>query len=163
VRARVEWEDARDAFALRELAGEDAGDEAEAVRALSEDIARVVRAFASVVPRREGEGIKATLSLLRTTLCSRLHVDVTSARLMVTYCGASTEICDETTSAVIAAANAGGGNVFSDALKGAAERLAPPRECGGDTTTGRRAKDEPSCTVRPRSMNARTIPTTDGV
>jgi len=128
--ARVEWEDARDAFALRELAGEDAGDEAEAVRALSEDIARVVRAFASVVPRREGEGIKATLSLLRTTLCSRLHVDVTSARLMVTYCGASTEICDETTSAVIAAANAGGGNVFSDALKGAAERLAPPRECG---------------------------------
>ena len=105
-------------------------EEEAAVEALSEDIACVVRAFACVVPRREGEGVKATLSLLRSTLCSRLHVDVTSARLMVTYCGASTEICDETTSAVIAAANAGGGNVFSDALKGAAERLAPPRECG---------------------------------
>ena len=129
--ARVEWEDARDALSLGALAGDDAAEEeTEAVRVLSEDVARVVRAFASVVPRREGEGIKATLSLLRTTLCSRLHVDVTSARLMVTYCGASTEICDETTSAVIAAANAGGGNVFSDALKGAAERLAPPRECG---------------------------------
>lgn len=132
--ARVERDDARDAFCLRETLLERGGDAVEeeeaAVEALSEDIACVVRAFASVVPRREGEGVKATLSLLRSTLCSRLHVDVTSARLMVTYCGASTEICDETTSAVIAAANAGGGNVFSDALKGAAERLAPPRECG---------------------------------
>lgn len=130
----VEREDARDALSLRETLLERGGDAVEeeeaAVEALSEDIACVVRAFASVVPRREGEGVKATLSLLRSTLCSRLHVDVTSARLMVTYCGASTEICDETTSAVIAAANAGGGNVFSDALKGAAERLAPPRECG---------------------------------
>ena len=130
----LERDDARDAFCLRETLLERGGDAVEeeeaAVEALSEDIACVVRAFASVVPRREGEGVKATLSLLRSTLCSRLHVDVTSARLMVTYCGASTEICDETTSAVIAAANAGGGNVFSDALKGAAERLAPPRECG---------------------------------
>ena len=73
-------------------------------------------------------------------MCSRLHVDVTSARLMVTYCGASTEICDETTSAVIAAANAGGGNVFSDALKGAAERAGPAErggECAGGALKGR--------------------------
>ena len=108
-------------------------EEEAAVEALEEDIACVVRAFASVVPRREGEGSRATLSLLRSTLCSRLpDADVTSARLMVTYCGASTEICDETTSAVIAAANAGGGNVFGG-VEGARSRLGPAEESAAES------------------------------
>ena len=40
----------------------------------------------NVVPGAE-EGVTVTLSLLRSTLCSRLHVDHTSARMMVTYYG----------------------------------------------------------------------------
>ena len=94
--------------------------------ALGEDIAAVIRAFAAVVPREANEKVLVSLSLLRETLCSRYHVDHTSARCMVSYFGAGTEFLDERTSAVIAAANANGGNVVSDALKKFAETFATP-------------------------------------
>lgn len=95
--------------------------------ALARDIATCVRAFVNVVPGAD-RGVKVTLSLLRSTLCSRLHVDHTSARMMVTFYGRGTEICDARTSAAIAKANADGGNFVTDALKTLAEKFAPPRE-----------------------------------
>ena len=97
--------------------------------ALARDVATCVGAFVNVVPGAE-EGVKVTLSLLRSTLCSRLHVDHTSARMMVTYYGRGTEICDARTSAAIAKANADGGNFVTDALKALAEKFAPPTEVG---------------------------------
>ena len=101
----------------------------EEVETLLDDAASVVRAFHETVcgeaPRA---GVRCTLSLLRSTLCSRLHVDHTNARAMVTYFGAGTEICDPRTSSAIAAANARGGNVVSDALKKLCEKYAPPKE-----------------------------------
>ena len=98
-----------------------------ALDVLCDDIARVVRGFARAVPMDKDERVLVNLSLLRSTLCSRLHVDHTSARCMVTYFGAGTEVLDERTSGIIAKANASGGNVVSDALKSLAERFAPPR------------------------------------
>ena len=96
---------------------------------LLDDAASVVRSFHETVcgeaPRA---GVRATLSLLRSTLCSRLHVDHTNARAMVTYFGAGTEICDPKTSSAIAAANARGGNIVSDAMKKLCEKYAPPKE-----------------------------------
>jgi hypothetical protein len=97
--------------------------------ALASDIATCVRAFVNVVPGDE-EGVRVTLSLLRSTLCSRLHVDHTSARMMVTFYGRGTEICDAKMSAAIAKANAEGGNFVTDVLKTFAEKFSPPREVG---------------------------------
>lgn len=99
------------------------------VEKLLDDAASVVRAFhATVCGEAPRAGVRATLSLLRSTLCSRLHVDHTNARAMVTYFGAGTEICDPRTSSAIALANARGGNVVSDAMKKLCEKYAPPKE-----------------------------------
>ena len=100
---------------------------------LAADIADVVRVFARAVyedgAHTRGEAaepeVVVTLSLLRSTLCSKLHVDHTSARAMVTYYGATTEICTPETSRVIAWANANA-RAVCDGLKWMCERFAPP-------------------------------------
>jgi hypothetical protein len=112
-------------------------------RALAADIADVARAFARIVydecaqtsreEARDGPEVVLTLSVLRSTLCSKLHVDHTSARAMVSYFGATTEICTPETSRAIAWANAlgvPGARVVCEGLKWACERLAPPSATG---------------------------------
>lgn len=123
--------------------------------ALCEDIAAVIRAFAAVVPRAPNERVLVNLSLLRETLCSRYHVNHTSARCMVSYFGAGTECLDERTSAVIAAANANGGNVVSDALKKLAETFVTPvsvDECDVCLLKGERWQYDDESTSRGKAL-----------
>ena len=141
----IAWLDAYDGefvrtsrFVAREVSADDVARELLASwpsgsDVLAADIADVVRVFARAVyedgAHTRGEAaepeVVVTLSLLRSTLCSKLHVDHTSARAMVTYYGATTEICAPETSRVIAWANANA-RAVCDGLKWMCERFAPP-------------------------------------
>ena len=57
------------------------------------------------------------VSLLRQTLCSRLHVDHVPLRVMVTYFGAGTEVLSERASLAVSLAGKHGGYAASDTAK----------------------------------------------
>ena len=68
---------------------------------LERDIEAVVRDFREFVVK-ESDGswetkkkVVVSLSLLRRTLCTKLHVDHVRVRAMTTYCGKKTEVLDE--------------------------------------------------------------------
>ncbi|XRB02718.1 succinylglutamate desuccinylase [Pycnococcus provasolii] len=64
------------------------------------------------------------VSLIRSTMCSRLHVDHVHARAMCTFFGKGTEWLDaDQVSRTIGFVVSDGGNALGDALKSMAERL----------------------------------------
>ena len=68
---------------------------------LERDIEAVVRDFREFGLKESDDGswkkkkVVASLSLLRRTLCTKLHVDHVRMRAMTTYCGKKTEVLDE--------------------------------------------------------------------
>ena len=68
---------------------------------LERDIEAVVRDFREFGLKESDDGswkkkkVVVSLSLLRRTLCTKLHVDHVRMRAMTTYCGKKTEVLDE--------------------------------------------------------------------
>ena len=85
-----------------------------AVRALECDVAAVVRSFGECADQPVAV---VAVSLLRRTLCSKLHVDHVPLRVMVTYLGAGTEILSEPASLAISLAAKRGGDALGDLAK----------------------------------------------
>ena len=85
-----------------------------AVRALECDVAAVVRSFGACADQPVAV---VAVSLLRRTLCSKLHVDHVPLRVMVTYLGAGTEILSEPASLAISLAAKRGGDALGDLAK----------------------------------------------
>ena len=69
------------------------------VEFLERDIERCARAFVEELlaqnKNNSSKNVVVSLSLLRRTLCTKLHVDYVPLRMMVTYFGKRTEVLDE--------------------------------------------------------------------
>eukprot|EP00238_Polyblepharides_amylifera_P009224 CAMPEP_0196593972 /NCGR_PEP_ID=MMETSP1081-20130531/77056_1 /TAXON_ID=36882 /ORGANISM="Pyramimonas amylifera, Strain CCMP720" /LENGTH=256 /DNA_ID=CAMNT_0041918109 /DNA_START=186 /DNA_END=952 /DNA_ORIENTATION=+ len=84
-------------------------------RAMEEDVNALVEDFACIAGCSE---VKCQVFLTRTSMCSRLHVDHISLRLLRTYTGPGTEwLRDPLLSRVMSSALRWGGNPLTDALK----------------------------------------------
>ena len=92
----------------------DSPDLRRAIRALERDVAAVVRSFGQCADQPVAV---VAVSLLRRTLCSKLHVDHVPLRVMVTYLGAGTEILSEPASLAISLAARRGGDALGDLAK----------------------------------------------
>ena len=98
---------------------------------LERDIEAVVRDFREFVVK-ESDGswetkkkVVVSLSLLRRTLCTKLHVDHVRVRAMTTYCGKKTEVLDEDSvvHAIVAKAAANEAGPMARALRPVADAL----------------------------------------
>ena len=98
---------------------------------LERDIEAVVRDFREFVVK-ESDGswetkkkVVVLLSLLRRTLCTKLHVDHVRVRAMTTYCGKKTEVLDEDSvaHAIVAKAAANEAGPMARALRPVADAL----------------------------------------
>mmetsp|Transcript_45025 Transcript_45025/g.72293 ORF Transcript_45025/g.72293 Transcript_45025/m.72293 type:complete len:351 (-) Transcript_45025:253-1305(-) len=100
----------------------------EGIGLLERDACEIVRAFGRVT----GETTAVvSFSLLRQTLCSKLHVDHVPLRVMVTYFGAGTEVLSERASLAVSLAGKLGGYTMSDVAKFLAGTVAsPPKQAG---------------------------------
>lgn len=96
---------------------------------LERDVARVCSAYCASVG---SPSAVFELSLLRRTLCSKLHVDHVPLRVMVTYFGAGTEVLSQGASDAVARLLAPGARFVGEAAKGVAMRASrrrTAREC----------------------------------
>ena len=95
---------------------------------LERDVARVCSAYCASVG---SPSAVFELSLLRRTLCSKLHVDHVPLRVMVTYFGAGTEVLSQGASDAVARLLTPGARFVGEAAKGVAMRASRRRSARG--------------------------------
>jgi hypothetical protein len=101
----------------------------ESIAFLERDIESVVRDFRSFGLKGGGswdtKKVVVSLSLLRRTLCTKLHVDHVRVRAMTTYCGKKTEVLDDHSlvHAIVAKAAANEAGPMARALRPVADAL----------------------------------------